>query len=318
MVLDAVSSPHSKRNYAKALDHLFQFCASRPLSRSLLMEWRAAMESLSPSTINVRLSEVRKLVGEARRNNMIGQEEAPADRYPQYQPEGNCGHRGNPRCELRYQLGRPHAIKSVNPDPDAITLIYLAAIFNSDSEFIFAVDSSRVEVDDSGAISLIVDIGVQGNKSSLLRFSYHVQILSDPVDTMISGTIRWREAIASPSAAAQAGQPIFKVDTGVAVLGSGESLGGLPQFQVARTGFSVGVPIRAGGFWASAYQIHDVPLGTTYKVIPALLPNQLVNLPPGANVNSFEFVTTQSVQLTLAIPTAIGVDFEMVLHQGPR
>ena len=75
-VLDSVSSPHSKRNYAGALDDLFAFCASQPLSRSLLMEWRAAMESLSPSTINVRLSAVRKLVGEARRAGMIGQEEA--------------------------------------------------------------------------------------------------------------------------------------------------------------------------------------------------------------------------------------------------
>jgi integrase len=76
MVLDAVQSPHSKRNYAKALDDLFAFCASQPLSRSILMEWRAGMESFSPSTINVRLSAVRKLVGEARRAGMIGQEEA--------------------------------------------------------------------------------------------------------------------------------------------------------------------------------------------------------------------------------------------------
>jgi hypothetical protein len=38
------------------------------------MEWRAGMESLSPSTINVRLSAVRKMVGEARRAGMIGQE----------------------------------------------------------------------------------------------------------------------------------------------------------------------------------------------------------------------------------------------------
>jgi integrase len=76
MVLDAVPSPHSKRNYAKALDDLFQFCASRPLSRSLLMEWRAGMESLSPSTINVRLSAVRKMIGEARKNGMLGAEEA--------------------------------------------------------------------------------------------------------------------------------------------------------------------------------------------------------------------------------------------------
>jgi hypothetical protein len=76
MVLDSVQSPHSRRNYAKALDHLFAFCASRPLSRALLMEWRAGMEALSPSTVNVRLSAVRKMVGEARRNNMSGSEEA--------------------------------------------------------------------------------------------------------------------------------------------------------------------------------------------------------------------------------------------------
>ena len=48
MVVDAVQSPHSKRNYAKALDDLFQFCASRPLSRSLLMEWRAGHGVLVP------------------------------------------------------------------------------------------------------------------------------------------------------------------------------------------------------------------------------------------------------------------------------
>jgi hypothetical protein len=35
MVLDAVQSPHTRRNYAKALDDLFQFCASRPLVRTL-------------------------------------------------------------------------------------------------------------------------------------------------------------------------------------------------------------------------------------------------------------------------------------------
>jgi integrase len=76
MVLDTVPSVHSKRNYAKALDDLFAFCASRPLSRALLMEYRTTMDHLSPSTINVRLSAIRKLVGEARRNRMIGREEA--------------------------------------------------------------------------------------------------------------------------------------------------------------------------------------------------------------------------------------------------
>ena len=76
MVPGSVQSIHSKRNYAKALDDLFAFCANRPLSRGLLMEYRTSMENLSPSTINVRMSAIRKLIGEARRNGLIGLEEA--------------------------------------------------------------------------------------------------------------------------------------------------------------------------------------------------------------------------------------------------
>ena len=76
MVLNSVVSEHTKRNYAKALDDLFLFAASRPLTRALLMEWRAAMHNLSPSTINVRLSAMRKLVTEARGNGMLGAEDA--------------------------------------------------------------------------------------------------------------------------------------------------------------------------------------------------------------------------------------------------
>ena len=76
MVLATVGSPHSKRNYAKALDDLFRFAAGRPLTRALLMDWRAGMEQLAPSTTNVRLSAMRKLVTEARRNGMLGAEEA--------------------------------------------------------------------------------------------------------------------------------------------------------------------------------------------------------------------------------------------------
>jgi integrase len=76
MVLDAVTSTNSKRNYAKALDDLFVFAAGRPLTRALLMEWRAAMDKLSPSTVNVRLSAMRKLVTEAHRNGMLSAGEA--------------------------------------------------------------------------------------------------------------------------------------------------------------------------------------------------------------------------------------------------
>jgi len=76
MVLDSVPAASSKLAYGHALDHLFTFSAGRPLSRALLQEWRASMDGLAPSTINVRLSAARKLVEEARRNGMLGAEEA--------------------------------------------------------------------------------------------------------------------------------------------------------------------------------------------------------------------------------------------------
>jgi hypothetical protein len=76
MVLDAVVSTHIRRNYSKALDDLLILSAGRPLSRALLMDYRAAMDGLSPSTVNVCLSAVRKMVSDARKNGMFGAEEA--------------------------------------------------------------------------------------------------------------------------------------------------------------------------------------------------------------------------------------------------
>lgn len=59
-----MKSQNSKRNYVKALDSLFRFCASQPLCRETLLAWQASMDGLSPSTINVRLSAVRKLISD--------------------------------------------------------------------------------------------------------------------------------------------------------------------------------------------------------------------------------------------------------------
>jgi integrase len=89
MVLDTLASPHSRRNYAKALDELFRFAAGRPLSRALLMEWRASMETLAPSTVNVRLSAVRRMVTEARRNGLLSLEDAaPLTDIPNIRQQG--------------------------------------------------------------------------------------------------------------------------------------------------------------------------------------------------------------------------------------
>jgi len=76
MVLDSVTSPNTRRCYSLALNELFAFSAGRSLSRALLQEWKASMDALAPSTVNVKLSAVRRLVGEARRNGLISAEDA--------------------------------------------------------------------------------------------------------------------------------------------------------------------------------------------------------------------------------------------------
>ncbi len=79
-VLNGVASDNSKRNYALALDELAAFCAQQrePVSRALLLEFKAALlaRDLSASTINVKLSAIRKLVDEAKRAGVLGSEEA--------------------------------------------------------------------------------------------------------------------------------------------------------------------------------------------------------------------------------------------------
>jgi integrase len=76
MVLYSVTSPNTRRSYARTLDEMFAFAAGRPLTRALLQEWKASMDALAPSTVNVKLSAVRRLIGEARRNGLIGAEDA--------------------------------------------------------------------------------------------------------------------------------------------------------------------------------------------------------------------------------------------------
>src|SRR5260370_12486870 len=67
LVLDTVSSEHSRRAYGKALDDFLAFLGPRPFTRASLQEFRSHMESLglAPSSINLRLAPLRKLATEA-------------------------------------------------------------------------------------------------------------------------------------------------------------------------------------------------------------------------------------------------------------
>ena len=62
------------------MDELSAFCleCQQPVSRTLILAFRAAMldKDLNASTINVKLSAVRKLINEAKRAGITGVEEA--------------------------------------------------------------------------------------------------------------------------------------------------------------------------------------------------------------------------------------------------
>jgi integrase len=80
MLTNSVPSGHTRRAYAKAFDDLLALIArtGQPISRLLFQQYRAEMvdAGLGSSTINVRLSGVRKLINEARENGLVDPSDA--------------------------------------------------------------------------------------------------------------------------------------------------------------------------------------------------------------------------------------------------
>jgi len=83
LVLDSVTSPHSKRAYEQALDAFERWCAATGaagFTKATAQAYRAALEAagLAASSINVRLSAIRKLAAEAADNGLLEPEVAAA------------------------------------------------------------------------------------------------------------------------------------------------------------------------------------------------------------------------------------------------
>ena len=95
LVLDAVSSPSTRTMYGKALDDFFDWWAEQgsPLfSRAVVQAHRSALEGrgLAPSTINQRLSAIKKLAREAAANEWITAAVATGiDQVPGVKQQGN-------------------------------------------------------------------------------------------------------------------------------------------------------------------------------------------------------------------------------------
>jgi site-specific recombinase XerD len=83
LVLDSVSSRHSRRVYAKALDAFWDWAqqsSASGFSRETVQRYRAHLESrgVAPSTVNLHLTVIRKLAREAAANGVLAPETAAA------------------------------------------------------------------------------------------------------------------------------------------------------------------------------------------------------------------------------------------------
>lgn len=79
LVLDSVSSPHSKRAYAQALDEFWTWCQQGPrgaFTRETVQQYRTWLEArnLAPSSRNLHLTAIRKLAREAAANGLLAHE----------------------------------------------------------------------------------------------------------------------------------------------------------------------------------------------------------------------------------------------------
>src|ERR1700734_3701718 len=80
LVLDSVSSPITRRVYNLGLDEFIAWYSEEPrpagFTKSTVTAWRVALEAsgLGPISINVRITEVRKLAVEAADNGLLAPE----------------------------------------------------------------------------------------------------------------------------------------------------------------------------------------------------------------------------------------------------
>ncbi len=78
LVLDSVKSKHTKRAYGLALRDFVKWMGQEPLVKATINRYKSHLESrgMSASTINQRLSAVRKLVGQAADQGIVGRHDA--------------------------------------------------------------------------------------------------------------------------------------------------------------------------------------------------------------------------------------------------
>jgi hypothetical protein len=210
---------------------------------------------------------------------------------------------------------------STTPNFQYTSTVGLASITCDDSDFNFFANKSSVIADAmTGELELHATLAASGDPGTLNRFSYHVQVLSDPVVGSIMGTIRWADFYGQPSADVldDGLPPMFEVDAGITVDDPSSPIS-LPKFERRVTGYSTAIPKNYNGTWVVPYKIDNVPLGQLFVVQPKPPGANLVNTPGNYEGEHPYFNPSQrAVELTPTAPAAVGIDFDMLLPERPK
>lgn len=200
------------------------------------------------------------------------------------------------------------------PHFQATSTVALAAIYNTDSDFIFAADDSIIEQDALGQLQLRVQLGLMGDSSDLLKVNYHVQVISDPLESFISGTIRWAEELGEPTLDAQSGtRSLFLVSAGRFIQDAQTGAPGTfaPVHWQLRASASNAPPQHVNGMWAAPYIIRGIPLNERLQILPQYLSGLLR---PINNNEQAVFRPSREVELSPSVPALTDVDFEMTFE----
>ncbi len=192
----------------------------------------------------------------------------------------------------------------------------LASIANDDTEWVFATDESRVEVDAAGDLVLVTNLAVMGEPSGLHRFSYQVVATTRVVVAEISGVAAWptawfRPANTDPSALAGRVTVVANERT---VTPLGGPFGGTEEHLVPVTPGQVYAVSIGERECTASYRISEPPRGRELKVVVTAhgfdAPDYVSFNPvtPNGDIHT----------LTTAQPVRGNVDFRADAFVGPR
>lgn len=211
-------------------------------------------------------------------------------------------------------LGRT-AVPPLLPTNFAAT-VGLASIANTDSEFTFASNDVTVAIDDqTGELLLTCTIVVQGDESTLNRFSYQATVLIQTNEPLISGQIIWKNNVAG--ALPQFAGNLFTVEADILLPGPQGQLGG--QFVKVADGTVVYPPVQTSDGFFLDYVIENPPLNTPLFILcgpvdGAFLPAQ----PPPGRLICSQISGISPVTLDVQNLQVSGIDFLLIWLPGNK